>query len=162
MTKFIFKANNDVLSHCACENEPGTSTGQFDCPWCGCGWLISCSKCGKAFTYAIVQNTDVSMIELGRQEVERRGITGVTEEEISEWAEDMASVLEPFNIGDIIVYLDGRYFALDDKNTDFEGYFAKHKLDQLPHSKALETPSSLEQVLGNKKYWLDRELPERE
>ncbi len=66
MPKFLFKANDDVLSYCSCVGEPAMSTGQLDCPWCGCGWLISCAKCGKAFTYAVVRETDIPIVELGR------------------------------------------------------------------------------------------------
>ena len=85
MPKFLFKANDDVLSHCGCSGEPAMSTGQLDCPWCGCGWLIACSNCAKSFTYAVVRETHVPLVELGRREVRRRGIKSVTEEEIEDW-----------------------------------------------------------------------------
>ncbi len=162
MPKFLFKANNDVLSHCSCENEPGSSTHQLDCPWCGCGWLISCSKCGKAFTFAVIAETDTPLIELGRREVQKRGLTNVTQTEIEEWAEAMAEDLDRFEVGQIVVYFDGSYFPIEEKNVEFDGYFASHKLDELPHARALRETGYLYDQMTNKSYWLERELPDRD
>lgn len=138
------------------------STGQMDCPWCGCGWLISCSKCAKAFTLAEVRETDLSFEELGRREVDRRGLLDISEDEIKDWAAGMADVLEPFAVGDIVVYLDGSYFNIYAEKINFDGYFASHDFDRLPHAKALENPTILLEILGGVDYWTDRELPDRE
>ena len=41
------------LCFCVCPVEETLAyTGQKDCPWCGCGWLWSCYRCGKAFSVA--------------------------------------------------------------------------------------------------------------
>ena len=162
MAKFIFKANDEVLSHCKCVGEPAMSTGQMDCPWCGCGWLISCSRCAKAFTYAVVKETEVPLAELGRREAKRRGLTSVTEQDHEAWAAGMAEALEPFRVGDIVVYLDGQYWLLGQRNVRFEGYYATHDLVELPHAKALRDPSALGAILGEKAYWIDRERADRE
>lgn len=162
MAKFIFKANNDVLSHCECVGEPAMSTGQLDCPWCGCGWLISCSSCTKAFTYAVVKETEVPLAELGRREAKRRGLTSVTDQDCEEWAAGMAEAFEPFEVGDVVVYLDGHYWLLGARNVRFEGYFATHDLVELPHATALRDPGALGAMLGKKAYWLDRERADRE
>lgn len=47
MTKTIYliKDNDDLCSHCACETAYITFPPQMDCPWCGCGWLFSCTAC---------------------------------------------------------------------------------------------------------------------
>ena len=161
-TKFLFKANDDVLSFCQCENQPALSEGQLDCPWCGCGWMISCSKCTKSFVYAEVRETDIPLIELGRREVAARGLKTVTEDDIRQWAESMAEELEPFAVGDIVVYLDGTYWRVDATDVEFDGYYASHSFDRLPHAEALEDPAVLRAVLGDKQYWLDRERPDRE
>ena len=161
MVKFIFKANDDVLSHCRCADEPAMSSGQMDCPWCGCGWLISCSKCAKAFTYAVVKETDVPLEELGRRDAERRGLTSVTDQECEAWAARMAEAFEPFEVGDIVVYLDGEYWPLGTRNVRFEGYYATHDLVELPHAKALRDPNALRAILGAKSYWFERERPDR-
>lgn len=138
------------------------STGQMDCPWCGCGWLISCSRCAKAFTYAVVKETDVPLAELGRREAQRRGLTSVTGQECEEWAAGMAEAFEPFDVGDIVVYLDGVYWLLGARNVRFEGYFATHDLVELPHATALREPNALRTMLGGEAYWYERERPDRE
>ena len=51
-TVYLVKANNDLISHCACSNAVIGAPAQMDCPWCGCGWLFVCSKCRKAFSFA--------------------------------------------------------------------------------------------------------------
>lgn len=160
--KFFFKANDDVLSFCSCEGQPAMSTGQLDCPWCGCGWMISCSKCTKSFIFAEVRETDLLLEELGRREVEARDLTTVTDVEISEWAEGMEETLANFDVGDVVVYLDGSYWTVDSKDIEFDGYYASHKLDRLPHAEALSNPQHLEAVLGDEKYWIERELTDRE
>lgn len=160
--KFFFKANDDVLSFCSCEGEPAMSTGQLDCPWCGCGWMIACSKCSKSFIFAEVRETELSLLELGRREVEARGLENVTDEEIVEWADGMIESLSHFEVGDIVVYLDGAYWTVDSENVEFDGYYASHKFERLPHAIALSDPEHLDEFLGNQDYWLTRELPDRE
>lgn len=162
MTKFLFKANNEILSHCNCENEPAISEGQMDCPWCGCGWLISCSRCGKAFTLAEIRETNISMEELGRREAAARGLSNISEDNIRDWAGGMTEALAPFAVGDIVIYLDGCYWNIEAENIKFDGYFASHDFDQLPHAKARNDPEALRGILGNVEYWTDRELPDRE
>jgi hypothetical protein len=160
--KFLFKANNDILSFCTCEGEPAMSDGQLDCPWCGCGWMIGCSKCSKSFIFAEVRETDIPLLELGRREAATRGFKTVTDEDIAEWAEGMAKMLADFEVGDIVVYLDGHYWPVDSSDVQFDGYYASHKLDRLPHSEALDDPPRLRQILGDKQYWCDRERSDRE
>lgn len=160
--KFFFKANDDVLSFCTCVDAPAASTSQLDCPWCGCGWMIPCSQCGKSFIFAEVRETDIPLIELGRREVAMRGLTTVSEQEIEEWAEGMAETLDYFEVGDIVVYLDGAYWTVDSTDVEFDGYYASHKLARLPHAEALADPPLLDRVLGDKQYWFDRERPDRE
>jgi hypothetical protein len=162
MPKFFFKKDDSVLSHCACVNEPANSTLQLDCPWCGCGWLFTCSKCQKAFTFAEVCETDLSLHELSRREATARGLTDVSENEIAEWVQGMSEALDPLKVGDTVVYLDGSYWAVDATHVEFTGYFAQHKLARLPHAEALSEPSLLRTTLGNKDYWLSRERPDRE
>jgi hypothetical protein len=162
MPKFLFKANDDVLSHCTCDWEPAMSTGQLDCPWCGCGWLISCSRCKRSYTFAVVRETDVSLFELGRREAAARGLGPVAADDIQMWADAMSEALDVFQPGDIVVYLDGSYWSLDATSIAFDGYFASHTLERLPHAEALTDRPRLRAVLGDRSYWLDRERPDRE
>lgn len=159
--KFIFKTNDDILSFCTCEGAPAMSSGQLDCPWCGCGWMISCSRCTKSFVFAEIRETQIPLVELGWREAAARGLT-VTEQEVAEWVEGMAEALAPFEVGDVIVYLDGEYWRLDATDIAFDGWFASHRLARLPHAEALADPPLLRRVLGDSNYWFDRELPDRE
>jgi hypothetical protein len=133
----------------------------MDCPWCGCGWLISCSKCAKAFTYAVVKETDVPLAELCRREALRVGLPSITDQECQQWAIGMAEALEPFQLGDFVVYLDGEYLPLGARNVQFEGLYATHDLVEVPHATALREPSALRAMLGDRKYWLERERVDR-
>ena len=160
--KFFFKANDDILSHCRCEDAPAMSPGQLDCPWCGCGWMIACSRCTKSFTFAEVRETEIPLIELGRREVEARGLKWISDEQIADWAEGMAETLACFEVGDIVVYLDGNYWTVDSTDIAFDGLYASHDLARLPHAEALGDPAHLRRLLGNPRYWLDRERPDRD
>jgi hypothetical protein len=162
MTKFLFKANDDVLSYCSCAGQPAMSTGQLDCPWCGCGWMISCSSCKKSFVFAEIAETDVSMQELGRREALARGLTDIDDNDVRDWAEAMTEALAPFAVGQIVVYLDGEYLPVDATDVAFTGYYAEHDFTRLPHFEALADPGRLRAVLGERGYWIDRERPDRE
>lgn len=159
--KFLFKANNDVLSFCSCDTAPALSEGQLDCPWCGCGWMIACSNCSKSFVFAEVRETDIPLTELARREASVRGMEDVTEAEITDWAKGMAEKLADFDVGDIVVYLDGVYWKATATNVQFDGLYAAHALARLPHAEALDNPPHLRAVLGDQAYWRDRELPDR-
>ena len=90
MTKFFFKANDEVISHCRCKNEPAMSTGQMVSPWCGCSWLIACSKCAHAFTFAEVRETKLSMDRLARREAKTRGVEA-SDTELAAWGKPACS-----------------------------------------------------------------------
>lgn len=137
------------------------SEGQLDCPWCGCGWMIACSKCTKSFIFAEVREIDEPLIDLVRREAAIRGLTSLTEADFLDWAESMTEALAPFAHGDVVVYLDGVYWPVDSTNIEFTGFYASHKLARLPHAEALSDPGHLRAVLGEKSYWTERERPDR-
>jgi predicted RNA-binding Zn-ribbon protein involved in translation (DUF1610 family) len=157
MVKYIAKANNDVLSHCQCDATLAAGPAQLDCPWCGCGWLISCIKCRKAFTYARVIDVDRTYADIVREDFKSRG-SDDDEEDIVHGVQWMAEALAEFAVGDIVVYLDGSYLKLDTANFAYDGWFAQHDFDRLPHAEALTNPATLRDTLGDQQYWLDREL----
>ena len=161
MPKYLFKANNDVISHCECDNEPAMSEGQMDCPWCGCGWLISCTKCAKAFTYAQVRETDLTLGEISRRDAARRGLKDVSDEMHEKWADWMTQALAGFELGQIVVYVDGHYLPIDATDVSFSGFHAHHSFNRLPHAEALQQPERLRDVLGKREYWTERERPDR-
>ena len=145
MVKYLSKANDDVLSHCACTDTLAAGPAQLDCPWCGCGWLTTCIKCRRAFTFARVVDVDRTYADIVREDFAARGDTALDEE-----------------VGDIVVYLDGSYLPLDTENFAYDGWFAQHDFDRLPHALALEQPNALRDTLGDKQYWVDRELEDQD
>jgi hypothetical protein len=160
--KYFFKANDAVLSFCKCVDAPAQSEGQLDCPWCGCGWLICCLECGLAFTFAEVRATDIPLIEFGRREIAARRLEHISEQDLADWVDWMAEVLDRFEVGDIVVYLDGHYWKYDSTDIVFGGFYAAHSLKRLPHAEALDDPGHLNRVLGDKGYWLQRERSDRD
>jgi hypothetical protein len=161
VTKWFAKANDDVISHCRCEGALAATEGQFDCPWCGCGWLISCIECRKAFTFAKIVDVDSTYEEILTKDAKTRGLKTVTPEDIAHYAATMRDLLAPLELGATIVYLDGRYFQIDETDIEFEGFHARHKLDRLPHALTREDPDYLLRTLGDMQYWSDRERPNR-
>lgn len=123
--------------------------------------MICCTKCGKAFVYAAVVEIDDTYENLIRTDYARGGYTSVTDEDIRNDASLMEEMLEPFNVGEIIVYFDGEYFKLGAQLIEFEGLFARHKLERLPHAVALDHPEYLREHLGGSAYWFERERPDR-
>lgn len=159
MVKYLVKANNDVLSHCQCEDAPAAGPVQLDCPWCGCGWLFSCIKCRKSFTFARVVEVDRTYADIVHEDLAKRS-SAVDEEDVEQGAEWMAEALADVAVGDIVVYLDGSYLNIDITNFAYDGWFAQHDFDRLPHAVAREQPAALRDTLGDKEYWLERELTE--
>lgn len=157
MVTFITKANDDVLSRCTCTGVIAAGPAQLDCPWCGCGWLISCMNCRKAFTFARVIDFPGSYRDIVREDFQRRG-EDVTEDDITRGALWMEEAFSNLKIGDIVVWLDGAYMPLDTANFAYDGWHAQHDFDRLPHAVALEQPGALQQTLGNQAYWQEREL----
>ena len=162
MVKWFAKANDEVLSHCRCEGALAATTGQLDCPWCGCGWLISCMDCRKAFTFAKIVEVDSTYEQLLAADWRKRGHTGEQPSDTPKFAAWMEAALAQFPVGATIVYLDGDYLSVDSTDVEFEGIYARHSLERLPHAISRERPGYLREVLGDAAYWQDREIPDRE
>ena len=69
--------------------------------------------------------------------------------------------MEDFDVGDVVVYLDGNYFRLDSTDIDLEGLYSLHKFERLPHAQTLDEPGYLRRLLGEPNYWRERERPDR-
>jgi hypothetical protein len=115
VTKYLAKANNDVLSFCTCEKPLAAGPSQLDCPWCGCGWLICCLDCGKAFVFAEVVDVDRTYDDIVGADFRRRGYD-LPADEIEGLAQWMAEAMEPLHLGDVVVYLDGCYFPVHERD----------------------------------------------
>ncbi|HVY90660.1 MAG TPA: hypothetical protein VG942_17470 [Hyphomonadaceae bacterium] len=159
MTRYVVKANNDVLSHCKCEFALAANPAQADCPWCGCGWLIPCLTCHRVFTYGVViEHDDVRSLILRDNAANRVELTASeVDESIAWWEKSLAD----YPVGHKVVYLDGWYFGVEETQLAFEGWYAVHDLRRLPHAEALSDPARLRAVLGDVSYWRDRERLDR-
>lgn len=161
MIKLLAKANDSVLSHCRCPTPLASLPSQMDCPWCGCGWLICCLECHRAFTYAQVIEVDTDYEAFIGQNY-RRGqrVGNVSSELIDSASSWLKGELESIPVGTTVVYLDGRYFVLDAEPRAFEGIYAAHAFRHLPHYVALKEPAHLDRTLGQRWYWSERALLE--
>lgn len=162
MPRWLAKANDEGLSHCACPSSPAALPGQFDCPWCGCGWLIPCATCGKAFTFARVVEIDQPYEDLMRADLLARGLPEVDEAEVRAGAAWLTETFADFAVGDTVIYLDGCYFRADQRPLAFEGLYAVHDHPEPPQTAAARDGRSPDEDLGRARWWFDRERPDRD
>jgi hypothetical protein len=162
MTKWLCKASDDGLSHCACQAPLAALPGQLDCPWCGCGWMIACATCHKAFTFARVVEIDRSHEDLVRADLLDRGLPEVDAAEVRDGVAWLAETFADFEVGDTVVYLDGRYVRADPRPVAFEGLYAAHDHPGPPQVAAARAGRPLTEDLGRPQWWFDRERPDRD
>ena len=123
--------------------------------------MIPCTSCGKSFVFGRVADIDTIYEAFVRADLQRVGAVEVLEEEVVDGAVWLRETFAEFEPGDIVVYLDGCYFRADATSVGFEGLFARHSLDELPHAVALADNDHLRRIMGDPKYWFDRERPSR-
>ena len=150
---YLKKKNDDFISHCKCEESLVGDPGQLDCPWCGCGWLFSCTKCRKAFSFAIATKIDKTWEQIAKEDLYGFSKKIPTQEEVSEWVEFMKKMMGHIELGKSYVYLDGYFVPTDEVNFEAEGWYAKHDFAKMPQIMALEDPKIVDQVLSNPEYW---------
>lgn len=161
MPKWLCKANDEGLSHCGCTAPLAALPGQADCPWCGCGYMISCAICQRAFTFARVVDIEQSYEDLLRTDLLDRDLAEVDETEVRAVAAWLAETLADFDAGDIVVYLDGCYIRTDQRPVAFEGLYAVHDHSEAPQAAAVRDSRPLTEDLGRPQWWFDRERPDR-
>lgn len=164
MQKIIWlkKVSDELVSHCQCGDGRIGFPVQMDCPWCGCGWLFSCVKCRKAFTFAEGVEINASWEEMARLDIANGGWKTESDEEAAAWIEGMKVVLRGVQPGKQYVILDGRVMERTAGKLKFDGWYARHELDGAPQEQALKDPKVVETMLSNQQYWRSRELPDRE
>jgi len=160
MIKLLTKANDNVLSHCRCSKALASLPMQLDCPWCGCGWLIGCTQCRRAFTYARVVEVDGDYESFIRNDRRRGKYADLDPSELDDYASWLESALADIEVGATTVYLDGMYFDVEATPGTFVGLYATHHFQQLPHFVAFQEPAYLRATLGERSYWLERALPQ--
>lgn len=158
---YLRKANSDVIDHCKCADGYVSAPGQLDCPWCGCGWLFSCSRCRKAFTFAEAVEVDFSLEEMARRDIQHSNPTGPgpSAQDIQSWVEFMQLLLRDIEAGQRYVYLDGVVVRTDADGVSFEGLHSTHDLAVVPQVEALRDQSIIRDLLSNPRYWHETALP---
>jgi hypothetical protein len=159
---YLKKCNDDLVSHCKCESAIAAYPPQMNCPWCGCGWLLTCIECRKAFTFAVAVELDTTWEELAKTDIKKRNHAEVTDEDISDWVASMKEILAGIEVGKSYVCLDGYVIPVDAEGVNIEGWMSKHNFDFVPQVKALEDRSIIDNYLSNSEYWIENELEELE
>jgi hypothetical protein len=150
---YLAKANNDLVSHCECDEALITFPPQMDCPWCGCGWLFSCITCRKAFTFAKGIETDETWEELARRDISAMFQETPEDEYVAQWIEAMQQLTADVEPDQEYVCFDGVLVPTDVSGLEYVGWHAAHNLDFVPQVKALEDESIMEEILANMDYW---------
>lgn len=158
---YLVKDNDDLCSNCSCETAYITFPPQMDCPWCGCGWLFSCTCCRKAFTFARGVEVDESWEELARRDL-AAWHRPPTEDDIEEWIKAMQALLSKVEIGKQYVCLDGYIIPSDASGVSFRGWHSEHDLDFVPQVAALDDYFVMENILSNVEYWRTRAIPQND
>lgn len=160
-TLWLVKDSDKGINWCKCDVSVAGRFPQASCPWCGCGWLLSCANCRKCFTFGRFEWFDEPPAKLAARLLVRPGGSPVTEEDVSEMVEFMEEASAGFEAGDRVVVLDYQLFRVDHEGpVEFYGAFAHHTLDELPHVRELREPGALVAILGDVDYWEQRELPD--
>ncbi len=150
---FLAKANDNLISHCNCQETFNGAPAQMDCPWCGCGWLFICPKCRKAFAFARAVKCDLTWEQLAHRDLDGKYGQQPDEEEIEEWIDFMKMMTKEIELGKEYAYIDSRVIKIDAKNLKFEGVHAWHDLPSVPQADAISDKQLLEQTLGSRHYW---------
>ena len=157
-TVYLVKDNDELVSHCSCQRAYITFPPQLGCPWCGCGWLFTCTDCRKAFTFARAVEVDESWEELARRDLVRKWNQSPSEGDLAEWIGAMQELLADVEVGRQYVCLDGLIIPTDAREVRFCGWHAEHDLDFVPQVAALDDYLVVENVLRNEEYWQSRAI----
>jgi len=155
---FLAKANDNLISHCTCQQTWIGAPAQMACPWCGCGWLFTCPQCRRAFTFARAEPCDLTWEQLAHRDLDSMGRRQPTQEDIDEWIGFMKLLTQDIEPGKEYVYIDAWVFPVGETNLQFTGMHAWHELTVVPQVAALADRKSLEQSLANRLYWDERKL----
>jgi hypothetical protein len=150
---YLKKANDDLVSHCRCADALITFPPQMDCPWCGCGWLFTCIKCRKAFTFTEGVMVNESWEETGTRDLQNKWKSEPSEEDVSLWVGAMKELLADVQVGQLYVCLDGLFIPTTATSLRFSGWHSRHELPFVPHVRALADQSILDSLLGAREYW---------
>jgi hypothetical protein len=159
---YLVRASDRLVCHCRCDPAYITFPPQMDCPWCGCGWLFTCTKCRKAFTFArgIVLNEPWRATAL--RDLAGKWGRDPEEDEIEQWIEAMQVILKDVVEGQEYVCVDGWVIGADEEAVVMDGWHSRHELPFVPHVAALTDPEIMESILSNRDYWHETQLADPE
>lgn len=153
---YLAKASTDLLCFCECAEALMTFPPQLDCPWCGCGWLFSCSECRTSFTFARGVTVNESWEDLARRDMTNYGRTSVSTDDVDNWVRAMKELLAHVKVGATYVCLDSVIIPVDAGAFQFEGRHSRHDLAFVPQVAALEDRSVIDDLLSSPEYWRER------
>jgi len=123
--------------------------------WLRMALLVSCRQ---AFTFALGVELATTWEELAITDWKGWGMQRVSKKNIASWVTDMKRLLADVKPGQVYVCLDGRLFEKDARKVAFDGIYASHAFDQLPHVQALTDRSVEEKLLASTDYWRSHKL----
>jgi len=118
---YLRKVNDDVVSHCKCDDGRISFPPQLDCPWCGCGWLFACITCRKAFTFVEAVELETTWIELAREDIRNKWKEEPSDDDVASWIKAMKEILGDIELGERYVIIDGAVLKTDTENVEFDG-----------------------------------------
>lgn len=138
MALYLRKYDDSVVSHCKCAPEKALVAwpGQADCPWCGCGYLWSCTHCRSAFTFAVaVEIPGFQMEEFVRGDLVRFGYEPkrLQQVQIQQIAGYLAGLVRDLVPGSVYAYLDGCAVWREQNGVRVNGKYGVHALAEIPH-----------------------------
>ena len=150
---YLAKDGADLVCHCRCKQALVGIPPQLDCPWCGCGWLFTCIKCRKAFTFARGVQVDESWQDLARRDLTKYWGEKPTQRDVARWVAAMKELLADVEVGGRYVCLDWTVIHVEAAKVRFDGLHSHHDLKYVPQVAALKNRSIVEKVLSNREYW---------
>jgi len=159
---YLVKDSNSLLSHCYCDTARIASPGQLSCPWCGCGWLFSCIRCRKSFTFARAEEIDATWEEMARLDILCYSKREPKQSDIELNTRLLREIHEGVEVGKRYVFFDGMIIDVEAGGIRGDGQHAFHDLDYVPQVAALKDRSRLNWILQNVQYWEENAHPRRE
>lgn len=125
--------------------------------------MFSCLSCRKGFVFAKVVESSTSYLEIVQRDAAVFGIIASHDDpDLIEEVDFWRTQVEHLNVGQVCVILDEKIIPIESQNISFDGSFAHHKFDVLPHVSARGSKDALLSILGRTEYWTSRELEDRQ
>ena len=110
-------------------------------------------KCRKAFTFAEAFEIETTWEELAQMDIYNHSKEKATDEDISDWVQDMKGIFHGVQVNRQYSILDGEVIDVQAELIDYEGWHAYHAFESNPHIKALSDSSVIENTFANREYW---------